>query len=324
MERSSEANKEYFERFSKETNFHRDTLEKVYRLEQLLKEINRHPELREGLALKGGTAINFLYFKYPRLSVDLDFNFVAGIGKEEKDKESPKIDGALRTIFKFEKYRCEDIFDYGLKQYFLKYINSSGNTDRIKVEVNFLHRLTLLGAEKRSFLSPFNKSDLEVNTLKGPELFAGKILALVDRLALRDLYDIYILLRKKVKLNKILLKKIFIFFGCLSRNDFREYHLNDIEKITEKEIKRKLLPLLRKDEKLNADDMMKIVIPFLKKEIFNFTPEELEYIDRFFKGDFKPEILFGKLLDSTDFKRHPMVIWKQRHLQAWLARQKGK
>ncbi|MBU4361294.1 nucleotidyl transferase AbiEii/AbiGii toxin family protein, partial [bacterium] len=293
-------------------------------LEQLLKEINRHPELREGLALKGGTAINFLYFRYPRLSVDLDFNFIAGIEKEEKDKESPKIDEALRTIFKFEKYECENISDYGLNEYFLKYINSSGNIDRIKVEINFLQRLTLLGTEKRSFLSPFDESGLVVNTLKGPELFAGKILALVDRLAPRDIYDIYILLREKVNLNKVLLKKIFIFFGCLSRNDFRQYHPNDIERITERDIKGKLLPLLRKDEKLKADDMMKIVIPFLRKEIFNFTPEELEYIDRFFKGDFKPEILFGKLLDSTDLERHPMVIWKQRHLKDWLARQKGK
>lgn len=315
-------NKEYFERFSKETNFHRDTLEKAYRLEQLLKEINRHPMLREGLVLKGGTAINFLYFRYPRLSVDLDFNFIAGIKKEEKDKESPKIDEALRTIFKFEKYECENISDYGLNQYFLKYINSSGNIDRIKVEINLLHRLSLLGVEKRRFLSPFNKVGLEVNTLKGPELFAGKILALVDRLTPRDLYDIYILLREKIKLNRTLLRKIFIFFGCLSRSDFRQYHPNDIEIITERDIKRKLLPLLRKDEQLEVDNMMQIVRPFLK-EIFSFTSEELEYINRFYKGDFRPEILFGKLLDSTDLERHPMVIWKQRHVKDWLSKQKG-
>ncbi len=40
-----------------------------------------------------------------------------------------------------------------------------------------------------------------------------------------------------------------------------------------------------------------------------------EYFERFFRGDFRPEILFGKLLDSTDLERHPMVIWKQRHLK---------
>jgi len=324
MERNIQGTKEYFERFSKETNFHRDTLEKAYRLEQLLKEINRHPELGEGLVLKGGTAINFLYFRYPRLSVDLDFNFIAGIGKEEKDKESLKIDEALRTIFKFERYGCENISDYGLNKYFLRYINSSGNIDRIKVEINFLQRLTLLGAEKRNFMSPFNESDLMVNTLKGPELFAGKILALIDRLVPRDLYDIYILLREEVTPDRILLKKIFIFFGCLARKDFREYRPNDIERISERDIKRKLLPLLRKDEPLKIDDMIQTVRPFLK-EIFSFTSEELEYIDRFFKGDFKPEILFDKLLDSSiDLERHPMVIWKQRHLKDWIVRQKDK
>ena len=323
MERSIQNTKEYFEKFSKETNFHRDTLEKTYRLEQLLKEINRHPELRESLVIKGGTAINFLYFRYPRLSVDLDFNFIAGIEKEEKDKESPKIDEALHTIFKFERYECENISEYGLKKYFLKYINSSGNIDRIKVELNFLQRLTLLGAEKRSFLSPFNELGFMVNTLKGPELFAGKVLALIDRLAPRDLYDIYMLQREKVKLDKILLRKIFIFFGCLARKDFREYHPNDIERILERDIKRKLLPLLRKDEPLENDNMIQTVRPFLN-EVFNFTSEESEYINRFFQGDFKPLILFDKLLDNVDLERHPMVIWKQKHLKELIIRQKKK
>ena len=321
MDRGIQGSKEYFERFSKKTNFHRDTLEKAYRLEDLSKEINRHPELKEGLVLKGGTAVNFLYFRYPRLSIDLDFNFIAGLEKEEKDKERARIDEALRTIFKFKGYECESGPEYGLEKYFLRYINSSGNIDRIKVEINFLQRLSLLGAEKRRFLSPFEESDLVLNTLKGPELFAGKMLALLDRLAPRDLYDIYTLQRERVELDNTLLTKIFIFFGCLTRRDFREYHPNDIERITEQDIKRKLLPLLRKDERLKVDDMIQVVRPFLK-EMFDFTLEELEYIDRFFEADFQPGILFGDLLDSTNLEKHPMVIWKQRHLKDWLARQK--
>ncbi|MFQ6065865.1 MAG: nucleotidyl transferase AbiEii/AbiGii toxin family protein [bacterium] len=323
MDGGIQGSKEYFERFSKKTNFHRDTLEKAYRLEDLLKEINRHPELKDGLVLKGGTAVNFLYFRYPRLSIDLDFNFITGLKKEEKDKERPRIDEALRAIFKFKRYECESEPEYGLEKYFLRYVNSSGNTDRIKVEINFLQRLSLLGAEKRKFLSPFEESDLVLNTLKGPELFAGKMLALLDRLAPRDLYDIYTLQRERVELNKTLLTKIFIFFGCLTRRDFREYHPNDIERITEQDIKRKLLPLLRKNERLKADDMIQVVRPFLK-EMFDFASEELEYINRFFEADFKPGILFSDLLDSTNLEKHPMVIWKQRHLKDWLARQKKK
>jgi hypothetical protein len=49
-----------------------------------------------------------------------------------------------------------------------------------------------------------------------------------------------------------------------------------------------------------------------------------EYFERFSKEDFRPEILFGKLLNSVNLERHPMVIWKQRHLKDWLARQKSK
>ena len=49
-----------------------------------------------------------------------------------------------------------------------------------------------------------------------------------------------------------------------------------------------------------------------------------EYFERFFKGDFKPEILFDKLLDSVDLERYPMVIWKQRHLKEWISRQENK
>jgi len=321
VDRSNQGAKEYFESFSKKTNFQRDTLEKAYRLENLSREINRHPELKEGLVLKGGTAVNFLYFRYPRLSIDLDFNFIAGLEKEEKDKERPRIDESLRAIFRFKGYDYETQAEYGLEKYFLRYVNSSGNIDRIKVEINFLQRLSLLGAEKRKFLSPFEESDLELNTLKGPELFAGKILALMDRLAARDLYDIYTLQRERIKLDKTLLKKIFIFFGCLARRDFREYHANDIKGITEQDIKRRLLPLIRKDERLKAGDMIETVKPFLR-DMFDFTSDESEYINRFFEADFRPEILFGDLLESTNLENHPMVIWKQRHLKEWLARQK--
>ena len=65
--------------------------------------------------------------------------------------------------------------------------------------------------------------------------------------------------------------------------------------------------------------MIQVVRPFLKK-IFDFTSGELEYINKFFEADFRPEILFGDLLDSTNLEKHPMVIWKQRHLKDWLAR----
>ena len=52
---------------ARELGFIRDTLEKVFRLSEILKYINSDPLLRESLALKGGTAINMTIFNLPRL-----------------------------------------------------------------------------------------------------------------------------------------------------------------------------------------------------------------------------------------------------------------
>ena len=50
-----------------ELGFVRDTLEKVYRLAEILEYINTEPLLKNSLALKGGTAINLTMFNLPRL-----------------------------------------------------------------------------------------------------------------------------------------------------------------------------------------------------------------------------------------------------------------
>jgi predicted nucleotidyltransferase component of viral defense system len=45
-----------------ELGFVRDTLEKVYRLADILEYLNTDPILKDNLALKGGTAINLTVF----------------------------------------------------------------------------------------------------------------------------------------------------------------------------------------------------------------------------------------------------------------------
>ena len=49
--------------------------EKMTRLTEILRFLNDTDELRESLAIKGGTAINLTMFNLPRLSVDIDLDF---------------------------------------------------------------------------------------------------------------------------------------------------------------------------------------------------------------------------------------------------------
>jgi hypothetical protein len=59
------------------TGFRAEVLEKVFQLLNLLTHLFSHPFLKERLALKGGTALNLFIFNVPRLSVDIDLNYIA-------------------------------------------------------------------------------------------------------------------------------------------------------------------------------------------------------------------------------------------------------
>ena len=58
------------------TGFKADVLEKAALLLGGLEAICNHHALKGRLALKGGTALNLFVFQIPRLSVDIDLNYV--------------------------------------------------------------------------------------------------------------------------------------------------------------------------------------------------------------------------------------------------------
>ena len=53
-----EFSRQYLTRLAQESNFIKDTLEKVLRLSEILKFLNSDVVFKDKLALKGGTAIN--------------------------------------------------------------------------------------------------------------------------------------------------------------------------------------------------------------------------------------------------------------------------
>lgn len=68
---------------AEELGFVRDTFEKVTRLADVLEYLNTNPLLKDSLALKGGTAINLTIFNLPRLSVDIDLDYLITNSREE-------------------------------------------------------------------------------------------------------------------------------------------------------------------------------------------------------------------------------------------------
>lgn len=58
------------------SGFREGYLEKSIRLLYLLEAVRDDPSLRSRLALKGGTALNLFLAELPRLSVDIDLNYI--------------------------------------------------------------------------------------------------------------------------------------------------------------------------------------------------------------------------------------------------------
>ena len=89
---------------SEAAGFRPDMLEKVALLLQLLDAIRNHPFLKNKLVLKGGTALNLFIFDVPRLSIDIDLNYVGVADREAMVAERPKVEEALQAVFSRSKY----------------------------------------------------------------------------------------------------------------------------------------------------------------------------------------------------------------------------
>ena len=80
------------------TGFGAEPLEKVFRLMALIDALGSHPFLKPRIALKGGTALNLFHFEVPRLSVDIDMNYIGAVERETMLAEKPKVEQAVQAV----------------------------------------------------------------------------------------------------------------------------------------------------------------------------------------------------------------------------------
>ena len=98
-----------FSAAAKSTGFDAANLEKVLRLRELLNEFHKHSFLRGKLVLKGGTALNLFYLGLARLSVDIDLNYIANIGRDEMLAERVDIVKAVDQITTGLGYKLQNL-----------------------------------------------------------------------------------------------------------------------------------------------------------------------------------------------------------------------
>lgn len=306
--------KHYIAKRASELGFIRDTLEKVYRLADVLEYLNTNPILKDSLALKGGTAINLTIFNLPRLSVDIDLDYLGDDSKDEMLINRITINSNISQFMLASGYLLSPKTKnpHSLDSWVYDYINTSGNKDNIKIEINYSMRTHILPAKEMSIVTEQFNSQYKIKCLSVVEIFGSKINALLSRAAARDLYDIYNMVRYNLfdKEEHELLRKCVVFYAVVSAKEInRNFATTAIDRITEYKIRTDLLPVITKKDTFDLDNAKKIVKEFIAG-LMVLTEEEQEFIKRFENKVYVPELLFKDINITNRIKKHPMVLWK--------------
>lgn len=296
--------------------FQRDVFEKVYRLKETLAFLNTEPIMKEHLLLKGGTAINLTIFNLPRLSVDIDLDYIPNDSLEEMLKMREELSLRLKEHMEEEGYYFSSgsRTSHSLDAFYFQYINCGGNRDMIKVEINYSLRSHVLDADERKISTNAFGNHIAIRTVAPLEIFAAKVNALLSRAAARDLYDFNNLVNSQLFQNeRDLFRKIIIFYATISADRInKSFDTSTIDEINFRKIKRDLMPMLSREEVSRHFDSEKYknIAKTYIEDLMQVTDAERKYMNYFENGKYQPEFLFEDKKILKRIEKHPMALWK--------------
>ena len=226
------------------TGFRADVLEKAVHLLGLLDAIQSHPFLKGKLALKGGTALNLFVFDVPRLSVDIDLNYVGAESREAMLEERPRLEEAIQAVFSREDFGIRRLpEEHAGGKWSLRYSAASGQSARIDVDINYMYRVPLwpLATMDSRPLGSWQATGIPVVDIH--ELAAGKLAALLARRRARDLFDSRLVFSID-GLDIERLRAAFVVYGAMARRDWRTVSVDDVA-FDARELSSQLMPSLR-------------------------------------------------------------------------------
>jgi hypothetical protein len=313
---------EFLERSAADTGFRISALEKVVRLGELAADIRRHPFLGRVLILKGGSALNLCFGRPMRLSVDLDFNYIGQAERERMLEERPFVETALAELAGKKKYRVQKSAEaFAGRKYYLGYRSVLGPEERIEVDLNFVFRVPFSGVESREVWQPGELERPVVPVVGLEELFIGKLLALLERGAGRDVWDAAHLPEKAGGLLETeRFRKFFIALSIVLERPLQSYSRERLERLVpERILTEQVAPLLSVQLDFKEGNLVerawRVVAGFL-----DLRAEERTFLKDVSRGVLNLAILFPESGQEADrIAAHPAIQWKMANVQAYLA-----
>lgn len=308
--------RERIQSLSGETGYKPDMLEKAAHLIALLDLISHDDYLKDRVVLKGGTALNLFYFDLPRLSIDIDLNYIGSLDAEIMKTEREQIERVLAAMCKRLKLDFAKLPDeYACRKYTATYHSYFSGRGNLQVDINYLHRVC--------FWEPSRKNSCDVGGLVANavpvislyELAAGKLIALLARTASRDLFDVAELSTLVSSTDKDL-RLAYVLYGAKQPKDWRKVTIADITGDVD-ELAQRLMPVLKtsiiesiESPRAYAEQLISTCRKFLEP-LFPLSEKETEFIEQLrVNGKIEPTLLTDDVNMVKRISQDPPLLWR--------------
>lgn len=274
-------------------------LEQTRLLLSVLPIVGNYPDF----ALKGGTALNYFLHDMPRLSVDIDLQYLPVTAySEAKSEIGRQMESILADIRKaLPDAQCH--FDANHYRIHVRHRHVA-----IKIETNDVIRGCVYPTETRP-LSPSvaDRFDLsfKFNCLNRADLYAGKLCAALDRQHPRDLFDIQFFLQQSGIFERELVVAFVLYLaGCK----------NSIHELLDPRPKQLGDVYQNRFEGMASVEISLLELEQLQLDLPAIVRSSLTDTDRQFLLDFKRGVPDWSLLPIEHASTLPALNWKMHNL----------
>ena len=298
------------------TGFRADMLEKAVRLLDLLEALHSHPFLKGKLVLKGGTALNLFVFDVPRLSVDIDLNYVGTQQRDAMLEERPRIEKAAQDVFRREDFTVRRMpEEHAGGKWSLRYQRASGPSGNLDVDINFMYRVPLWSVTTLDSHSLGSWQVTDIPVMDIHELAAGKLSALLARRRARDLFDGRLIFSME-DLDRDRLRIAFVVYGAMDRRDWRTISVTDVD-LDVAELASQLVPSLHTGAIQGHREATAFGEMLVKEcrqglsSLLPFTDAERTFLDLLLdRGEINGSVLTTDTSLQERINSQPLLEWK--------------
>jgi hypothetical protein len=255
-------------------------------------------------------------FDLPRLSVDVDLNYIGSAGREAMLEDRPKVERAVEAVCRREGFAVTRIpEEHAGGRWALRYESATGEGGNLEVDLNFMFRVPLWPVTTLDSRPLGSYRATAIPVLDIHELAAGKLAALLSRHASRDLFVAHRILTE-ASLDPRRLRLAFVVYGAMNRKDGRTVSAKNVGFET-RGPREQLVPMIRRNQPQDARQIDRWAKTLVREcrhaldAVLPFTKSESAFLDRILDdGEIEPSLLTSDRDLAERIAAQPLLEWK--------------